>query len=198
MRPLKLSSLAALAALAAATTACSTAPTPFQPYVAEAGPGIHGGYSEDRIAPDRFVVRFHGNEFTSRDRVEGYLLYRAAQLTLQNGYDSFVMADRHTEHDVQTYVEPDPFYRPWYGGGFGYWRPDWAYYSPGLGWNRWYPGSGPFWRDSVDIRTVEAFEATAEIVLRKGPPPPGSPGVFDARQVLAQLGPTIQLPGARP
>ena len=64
--------------------------------------GVHGGYSEQRLAPDRYIVKFHGNELTSRDRVEGYLLYRAAEVTTQNGYDWFTVVDRRTEHDVRT------------------------------------------------------------------------------------------------
>jgi hypothetical protein len=186
---------AAVLGLIPLTTGCSTAPTPYQPYIAEGAPGVHGGYSDQQLAPDRFLVRFHGNEFTSRDQVEGYLLYRAAELTVQSGYDSFVMVNRHTEHDVQTYATPDPFYHPWYGMGYGYWRPDWSYYSYGRGWGYWHPGMGPFWYDTVDIHTIEAFEATAEVKLLKGPPPPGSPEVFDARAVMASLGPSIQLPG---
>jgi hypothetical protein len=183
----------AIAVALAAGAACTTAPTPYQPYIAEAAPGVHGGYSDQRLAPDRYLVRFHGNEFTSRDRVEGYLLYRAAQLTIANGYDSFVMVDRHTEHDVQTYAQPDPLYNPWYGPGYGYWRPEWSYYRGGI-WNSWSPGTGPFWSNSFDVRTIEAFEATAEIAMRKGPPPPDRPRILDARKVLADLGPTIELP----
>jgi hypothetical protein len=189
-----LSFTAAVAVAIAATAGCTTAPTPYQPYVAEGAGGIHGGYSDQRLAPDRYLVRFHGNEFTSRDRVEGFLLYRAAQLTLQNGYDSFVLIDRHTEHDVQTYASPDPLYRPWYGPGYGYWHPDWQYYTMGGGWNYWHPGYGPFWRNTVDLRTVEAFEASAEVKLLKGSPPADRPHVFDARKVLADLGPSVTAP----
>ena len=180
-------------AILSAISACMTA-TPYQPYRSEAAGGIHGGYSEQRMAPDRFLVRFHGNEMTARDRVEGYLLYRAAELTVQSGYDSFSIVDRHTEHDVQTYVRPDPFYRPWYGPGYGYWRPTWRYYQRGAGWGTWYPWSGdPFWMDRVDVQTVESFEAEAEIVLHKGMPP-ADERAFDARAVLARLGPTVELP----
>lgn len=186
---------AALAiAAAAVTAACTTTPTPYQPYVPELGRGVHGGYSEQQLGPDRFIVRFHGNELTSRDRVEGYLLYRAAQLTLENGYNAFLIVDRHTEHDVQTYVRPDPFYRPWYGDRYASWHPDWRYYLPGSGWHGWHPGSAPFWHDQPDIVSVEAFEATAEIVLRKGPAQLGELRVFDARQVMTDLGPSIHLP----
>ena len=110
--------LAALMA-AAAVSACTTA-TPYQPYRPEAAGGVHGGYSDQQLAPDRYVVRFHGNELTSRDRVEGYMLYRAAELTLQRGFDWFLIVDRNTEHDTQTYAAPDPLYRPYYGPGYGY------------------------------------------------------------------------------
>ena len=188
---------AMLALLAFIPLAGCTTATPYQPYRAELGGGVHGGFSEQRIAPDRFLVRFHGNEFTSRDRVEGYLLYRAAELTLQNGGDWFLIADRRTEHDVQTYVRPDPLYRPWYGPAYGYWNPYWRYYRRGVGWGSWYPGYGdPFWADRVDVSSVESFEAAADILLRRGSPPPSEPRAFDARKVMADLGPTIQRPGA--
>jgi hypothetical protein len=184
---------AALALSVAALAGCVTGPTPYQPYVSERGPGVHGGFSDQRLAPDRYVVRFHGNDMTSRERVEGYLLYRAAELTVQNGFDWFQMADRRTEHDVKTVVQPDPFYQPWYG--HPYWRPSWGYYGRGYGWRYWDPwGGGPFWYDRMDVRTVEAFETTAEIVMRKGPTPAGDPRAMDARGVMAQLAPRIELP----
>lgn len=173
----------------AALGACTTA-TPYQPYHAEFAGGAHGGYSDQRIAADRFIVRFHGNELTSRSRVEEYLLYRAAELTLQNGYDWFLIADRFTEHDVQTYTQPDSLF----GGRYGYWSPSWRYYRPLYGWNDWRPGYGPYWADRADVRTVEAFEATADIFLRKGPVPSGEIRAIDARKVIEDLRPTIELP----
>lgn len=42
--------------------------------------------SETRLAADHFRVTFVGNSFTSRERVEASLLYRAAELTLQEGF----------------------------------------------------------------------------------------------------------------
>lgn len=182
------------AALALLVGACSTA-TPYQPYRPESASGVHGGFSEQRLRPDRFIVRFHGNDLTSRDRVEGYLLYRAAELTVQNGYEWFSIVERHTEHDVQTYVRPDPLYRPWYGSQYGYWQPYWRYYRRGYGWYDWYPGIGdPFWADRVDVERVESFEANAEVELHKSQAPGSGQHVFDARRVMADLGPTIELP----
>lgn len=192
---IKRSLCATLAVLALATAGACTTATPYQPYRPEAAGGVHGGYSDQELAQDRFLVRFHGNELTSRDRVEGYMLYRAAELALQRGYDWFLIVDRHTEHDTRTYVEPDPFYRPYYGPGYAYWRPSWSYYSPGFGWREWDPWHGdPFWADRFDMRTIESFEAEAEIVLRKGAMPASEQRAFDARKVVADLGPTIERP----
>ena len=183
----------AVAAAALAFVSACAAPTPYQPELA--GQKAAGGYSELRLAPDRYRVHFSGNSLTSRERVEGYLLYRAAELTLRDGYEWFLIVDRHTEHDVRTYVQPDPFYRPWYGAGYGYWRPHWRYYRDRFGWSEWHPEYGdPFWAGEVDVRTVERFEADAEIVMRNGPVPPGEARAFDAREVLSDLGPSIERP----
>jgi len=193
-RPVR-STFAVLAA-AATLAACTTA-TPYQPFRSHSVAGIHGGYSERRLAPDQYQVRFHGNSMTSRDRVEGYMLYRAAELTLQSGYDWFLIVDRNTEHNVRTVVQPDPFYRPWYGPGYGYWQPEWRYYVQGSGWNDWHGRMGsPFWADRMDIRRVEAFETTADIAMRKGAIPTREPRAIDARRVIADLGPSIERPKA--
>lgn len=176
--------------LALLVSGCATMnATPYQPFHDRAAGGIHGGYSEQQIAPDRYLVKFHGNSLTSRDRVEGYMLYRAADLTVQKGYDWFTVLDRNTEHDVRTIIRPDPFYRPWYGPGYYGWTPNWDVYTPGLGWSRYWPYVGT---PSFDVRQVEAFEATAEIRMGKAPMPANDPRAIDARKVLVDLGPTIQ------
>lgn len=183
-RLLIIPALAALAVL----TACTT-PTPYQPYRAESAGGVHGGYSEQRLAPDRFLVKFHGNELTSREQVENSLLYRAAELTVANGYDWFVLSDRHTRHEVETYVHRSPW------GTYGYWQPHWRYYRYGYGWDVWHPEfGGPFWADHIDVSTVESFEVEAEIALGKGVPRSGDPKAFDARRIMTELGPTLTRP----
>lgn len=187
--------LAACALAAAALAGCTTA-TPYQPDVA--GQRVSGGYSEQRLGEGRYYVNFAGNTLTSRDRVEGYLLYRAAELTVRDGYDTFVIVDRLTERDVQTYVRPDPFYDPWYGRDYRYWRPHWRYYRGGA-WEVWHPEwGGAFWGDSADLQTIERFEAHAEILMRRGPITAGDERAFDARRVMADLGPMIERPENRP
>ena len=166
-------------------------PTPYQPYRSHSAGGIHGGYSEQQLAPDRYFVRFHGNSLTTRDRVEGYMLYRAADLTVQNGFDWFLLQDRSTEHNVHTIVRPDPFYHPWFGAAYAAWRPDWNVYMAGRGWIG--PYRDPF-ANELDVRRIEAFEATAQIQMRKGPVPLDEPQAIDAHKVLLELGPTIERP----
>lgn len=64
-------------------------------------------------------------------------------------------------------------------------------------WRSWDPfGRDPFWGDTVDLQTVERFEATAEIVLHRGPRSADEPRAFDARDVIARLGPDIVRPPA--
>ncbi len=189
--PARKAAVAAVIGLSLTLGACAAA-TPYQPI----GPhAVSGGYSDVRLAPDRYRVNFEGNAFTSRDRVEGYLLYRAAELTTQQGYDWFRIEDRSTRRDVHKVFRPDPFYHPWYGAGYAYWTPSWRYYRAYGGWATWNPyWGGPFWASRVDVRTVQRFEATAEISLHHGAKPADAPGSFDARQVIANLGPTLERP----
>jgi hypothetical protein len=180
--------LAPLAVLAV-VTACATA-TPYQPLQTRGD--VRGGYSEQRLEDNRYRVTFAGNSFTSRQTVENYLLYRAAELTVQSGYDGFTMVARGTDPHTTTRVFRDPF-GP---GPWGWWGPSWRYYGR-FGWRTWDPWMhSPFWADDVDISTVTSFEASAEIVMFKGRRP-DDPRSFDARQVLQNLGPTIQMPGPR-
>ena len=123
---------AVVAALGCGLASCETA-TPYQP-APPGGGGVHTGaygYSDYKVDAARWRVTFAGNSLTSRETVETYLLYRAAELTASNGFDWFEMAQRHTENKGYAYVDPDPFYGPGYA--WGYWRPYWRYYGYGFG-----------------------------------------------------------------
>jgi hypothetical protein len=184
----RLLSLTAALSLAAALSACETA-TPYQPL--QAGAAQAGGYSDTKIEPNRFKVTFQGNGMTSRDTVETYLLYRAAELTLHEGYDWFETVDRATDKHVDTYADPlgpGPY-------GFPGWRPYWRYYGGGFGWRGWDPyGRDPFWADNIDVTTVEKYETSAEIVMGNGPKPIDDKHAFDAHQVAANLASKIIRP----
>ena len=138
---------------------------------------------------------FRPTRLTARETVESYLLYRAAELTLQQGFDGFTIVDRATDRHTRTYVDPDPLYDPWYGPRFGFWRPSWRYYGGGYGWRTWDPFWGdPFWADRVDVRTVDRFEASAEIQMFRGAKPANDPRAFEAKAVVDNLGPRIVRP----
>lgn len=190
----RVAALLAAAALALGLAGCATTgSTPYQP--ASSANAVKGGYSETRLAEDRWSVNFAGNRLTSREQVETFLLYRAAELTLQQGYDWFVIVDKDTKRQVEREVRRDPFYDPWFYRDFSFWRPYWRYYGRGIGWRSWYPYFGdPFWADRMQERTVERFEATAEIRLGRGPMPNGDVRAFDARTVIARLGPQVRPP----
>lgn len=171
-------------ATALTLAACTTA-TPYQPLGTR---GSSGGFAEQRIEANRYRVTFVGNDYTSRSRVENYLLFRAAELTVANGYDGFTIVRRDTDRSVEQRVYDTGLRSP-----YGYWRPYWRYYGGGYGWRYWDPWyGGPFWADNFDIRTVERYEATAEIVMFRGRR--ADPSSFDARQVIANLRPTIVVP----
>lgn len=171
-----------------ALSACATA-TPYQP-LASASSRSEGGYSDAQLAPGRWQVTFAGNSLTSRETVEGYLLYRAAELTLEQGGKSFEIVRRDIEHEIRDEIVSDPYdrYDPWWG--YPRWRPNWRYYGRPYGWQSWYPGSAPFF----DTQRVERFEARTEILIHPDGKLADNTQIFDAAEVLGRLGSSIQRP----
>ena len=165
-------------ALALFLSACATV-NPYKPAASATG----YGYSEQRLENDRFRVTFRGDSATNRSEVQDYLLYRSAEVTLQAGYDYFVVTNRATETERQR----DPaFYGP--GGYYGGWMFPTYYYSPRWGWRPYYD---PFWSRPMYYSEVTRYQATAEIVMHKGTKPAGDSNAFDARQVQTNLQPRV-------
>lgn len=195
----RFAALALILAGSISLSACMTA-TPYQPATG-AGPTSRNGYSDTQIEGNRFRVSFAGNSLTARETVERYLLYRAAELTLQQGFDYFVLADRDTEKKTDIVRTPGAWGGPGWGGGpWGYWSPSWRFYrGPRWGWRSWDPFyDDPFWRDrDWDYRTVTQYEAMAEVVMGKGPKPGDNVRAFDAHEVVNRLGPSIQMPSPK-
>lgn len=80
----------ALTVVILSVLAACAQPTPYQP--AERI-GLNG-YGEEMIGADHYKVRFQGNAITTRKTVDLYLLYRAAELTQEKGFDYFIVGDR--------------------------------------------------------------------------------------------------------
>lgn len=154
-------------AAALGVAACGT-PTAYQP----ASEGL--GYSEQPIEEDRYRVTFAGNTRTPRETVENYLLYRAAEVTLERGYDHFVVVDEETERTTTYHSTVTGFggYRGIHSFRYGY--------PFGVG------GTG-----TATVRPRDRYTAFANIVMRDGRKPSDDPNAYDAREVLERLEPTI-------
>ena len=184
-----------LATVAFATLAACATSTPYVP--ARDGNGY--GFSEQRIESNRFRVMFRGNSSTEREVVETYLLYRAAELTLSNGFDYFVVVENDTETrtSFSTTSTGVGFGGPGLGlggpaffgryrgfGGFG----AFPYYAYGFGW-----GGAGF--DSY-TRDITRYSAVAFITMHRGPKPDDNPQAFTAREVAENLAPAVVLPNS--
>ncbi len=158
--------------------ACATA-TPYGP----ASQGSGYGFSEQQIEEGRFRITFRGNSSTSRETVENSLLFRAAELTLQGGYDYFIVEERDTEART-TYRNTGPAFYGRYGYGYPFHRPYYAfpYYAYGFRWG--YP------YDSY-TREVTRYSAIAFVTMHRGEKPTDNARAFDARDVIDNLGPVV-------
>ena len=167
MKRLKLKSVGGV--LAALALAACASETPYAPR----SDGSGFGFSEQSIESNRYRITFRGNSLTSRETVENYLLYRAAELTLQKGFDYFVVVEDDTEKTSTfrgTRFRNDPFF---YGRGRAF-----PYYGYGY---RFGPGF-----DDIDIRESRRYTAIAYILMYKGQKS-GERAAYDARQVRDNL-----------
>ncbi|MGH6944911.1 MAG: CC0125/CC1285 family lipoprotein [Geminicoccaceae bacterium] len=142
---------------------CASSPTPYQ----AAHDGY--GYGEQQIEENRYRVSFAGNAATSRQTVEDYLLYRAAELTVQHGHDYFEVADRNTEQA--------------FGGGYG---------SPQVGVGMG-GGSGLGVGLSVPVfgggGGSSRYTAHMDVLMLDGEKPADDPNAYDALSVISRLQP---------
>ena len=155
-----------LALTAIVTLAGCEHPTPFQPRDANHSTG----FTDQRIAPNRFRVTFTGNAATPRETVENYLLLRAAQVTLQSGYRWFVFDTRDTQ--AQTY------YHTYYQGFGGFPR----FRRFGWYWNDW---------DYADSYPTTRYDAYAEIVMLTPEQAKSESRALDANDVAQRLAPPM-------
>ena len=153
-----------------ALAACASV-TPYQ----TAGRG--GGYTDQELDDGRFRVTFEGNSSTNRRTVENYVLYRAAEVTLENGYDYFVILDSDTEA-MSSFVTNGTTFG---GGGFG--RRGF-FYGGGF-------GRGGFASTTATTRERRSYLAGIIIDAREGNKPAGDPNAYDARQVINNLESTL-------
>lgn len=164
------------AGVVACLAACAT-PTPYQPRT----DGF--GYAEEQIETNRYLVTFAGNAVTPRTVVETYVLYRAAQITVDKGYDWFVLASSETDASTNYSGWVDGFpgsYGPFGGAYYGWGK------NVGIG-----IGGG-----TVSANPITRYTAQAMIVLYKGEKPADNVHAYAAQDVIERLKPKVELPPA--
>jgi hypothetical protein len=149
--------------------ACAGGPTPYQ----QAQGGF--GYSEQQIEENRYRISFAGNSATSRQTVEDYLLYRAAELTVQTGHDWFEVVDRDTVQESSGYGG-SPEVGVGFGGGSGF----------GVGLSMPMFGGGGSGRYTADM----------DILMHDGEKPQDDADAYDAFSVISRLQPKVLAGGA--
>jgi hypothetical protein len=110
--------------------------------------------------------------------VENYVLYRCAEIMLFGGYDKFMLLEKDVERNVEYYGYGYP---PHYG--FGYHRG----HHHGLSY------AGP-----VRYSAQTSYTAIATVRVYFGEPIEGRQTIYDARELIQQLGPTIVPPVTKP
>ncbi len=145
-------------------TGCST---PYQQR------GFRGGYSETRVGQDTVLVSFKGNGFTSKERVQLYLLYRCAEVTQHYGYDYFVIASGGT--DAATSYHSN-------------YSSNTTASTIGAG-NSAFASAQTF--GSGTTIPVRKYGTDAMIKMFKGKKPADNSNAYDARETLQYLGPEL-------
>ncbi len=154
--------------------ACASTPL-YGPQTRPSGPG----YSETRLDPNQTRVSFTGRRYTSRERVEDALLYRAAEVTRQSGFSHFAVANRETEERYRLV----PFAR----------YPQWSFgwYWGGPRHNPWYDPFWDPWPRAWDRDLEVSYSAYADIVMLTPRQAAERPDALDAAAVMSALGPRV-------
>lgn len=164
-----------LAIAAAATLAGCATSTPYGP---ASGDNPYG-FSDQRIEDNRYRIVFRGNSSTTREAVETFLLYRAAELTVESGFDYFIVSEQDTEANKRYSASPNPAFFGRYYYGYGPYCCAFPYYAYGWGWGSPYSG--------YEAREITRYTAIAFITMHKGSKPADDPQAFDARSVIDNL-----------
>jgi hypothetical protein len=144
--------------------ACETATT----YQAATAPAAVG-YTEQRIEPGRYRVTFQGGEGPPQ-QVQDYALLRAAEIAVRDGYDWFRITDRFEDARPPRSGATVSFGGASFGRHSGF----------GVG-------------TSYDLSGGPVARSSIEVLMGHGPKP-GGPDAYDARGVIATIGPRAAPP----
>ncbi|NGY03670.1 CC0125/CC1285 family lipoprotein [Solimonas terrae] len=171
--------LAPAAVLAAALSACASQST-YQP----AAQANAVGYTQTALGDGHYRIVYVGDTRTRAETVRDYALLRAADFTLEQGYDWFTVTRQDTEHRDRstTNLAPDFAAPP---------QPV-VYRSCGLLACTSSVAYAPGYNDgegSATTTSERAYTSRLEIVLHKGQKPGDNVNAYDARDVARSLRP---------
>jgi hypothetical protein len=172
-------------AISAILAACETTYEPPGDY----GGIPHGGYTDTRVDANTVIVSFSGNILTPQKTVETYLLYRCAKVTIESGFNYFVVVSTsstpidinvktRTKNYVSAYSKPTMHQSYVSNENF-------QSYSTSR------TNTQQFYQAVDGCNKSEAHAATSVIKMFQGTMPPGLPNAFNAYDVVAHLGPAI-------
>ncbi len=144
-------------------------------------PAVNGyGYAERKVEPGHYQVVFAGNHKTRRETAHQYVLFRAAQLADQEGYDYVVVNDQSQRIERYGDLRSRPTQRVDLGLEDGYGGPG---------------GFGNRNNDDDRVRsTVERYQAILDVSFYKDEEsvPASKREVYKTDEVLADLAKTIE------
>ena len=177
-----------LAALCVGTSFAQTPPAKPAPASAPASetlpmvPPAKPGVFTAKKGANGYHLVVVGHKFATRDDVEKYLAYRAAELTMEQKSSWFTFTETRAKTDTAPVPKRDPAGLR-YSFRMEYWRPVWRYKVSGNpAWQSWSPFAGAAF-PTLDPKTVTDFEVSADIVPRQGPMDDANPLAFEAGAV---------------
>jgi hypothetical protein len=164
-----------------------------QPNIRPAGPGV---FTQQQRGQGRFHLVLSGRHFTSREAIENYLAWRAAELAAEQKAIWFSLVEQRGKGDAVPVPKRDTDGMR-YSFRLAFFRPVWRYQTaaaPSV-WKSWSPFSGAhFWAEGLEAGAITHFEVSADIVLHKGQVEDDNPLAFDGEAVLDYLINQVQPP----
>jgi hypothetical protein len=165
-------------ALALLLAACA-GPTRYHPRTLDGE-----GYSQVQLKPNQYEVSYTANSLTRRTKVKQFLLYRAAEISLETHHDNFIVLDQDSElSDLPLSREER---------GLRYRHHDFEHhhlwFSKGI-------SSEEFETSTLSFSPAELYTASIMILVYSHADQPTTTGKpFNARNVIELLGPSVSRP----
>lgn len=140
-----------------------------------------GNFGVKKLSGDRYELKVTGSDLKDRQKIEEYMIYRAAEFSLTNQFPWFELIEQRERGDKVEALPRDPE-GPRFSFRLENWRPKWRVKSAGTDkWQAWSPFSGA--QFPVADGAAAEYEVTAIIVPRKGPNDGVNPLAFEADAV---------------